>query len=149
MEEQGIDFALGENPEEGPPRFAELAYQRQMLLSRRVAQRHRIVGVEPSIADRDVLPSHRFEDRLERAPEMRHLDPALERHQRAQMERAERAFGRQVGKVRRSVNHLAPHAPVVAGRMAAQVAEISAADLAQQVEVHDHAARCASPRIRI
>lgn len=96
-----------------------------------------------------MLPSDRFQDRIERTPEMRHLDPALERHERAQMERAERAFGRQVGKVRRTVNHLTPHAPAVARRMAAQVAEVRAADFAQEVEVHDHAARFAWPRVMI
>src|SRR5581483_10439699 len=135
VEEQGVNIALGEDFKKGAPVVAELVNDRVMLAAG--DQAYRLALLEPAVADRDMLPPNRAQKVGVRRPKDRDLGGALQGDERAQARGFDRGFVRQFGKMRRAIDPRAPHAAAVGGRMAAEIAEIAAAEAAQQVEIDD------------
>src|SRR5690348_9140227 len=89
MKQQGINVGLREQSEKFAPVGAQGRHQEQMPLRGVALQRDRAL-LEPDIAHRNVFPSRGPDQRVVRPPQVRHLDAALKRDDRAQLELFER-----------------------------------------------------------
>ena len=112
MKQQWVDVALGQDIEERAPVCAEVVKDRVMLAAGN--QANRLALAKPSIADRDMLPSHLAQHVGVRRAEDRNLGAALERDDGAKPGRPYRTFLGNLGQMRRAEDHVAPDALALA-----------------------------------
>ena len=103
-------------------------------------QANRLALAKPSVADRDMLPSHLAQHVGVRRAEDRNLGAALQRDHGPKTRRPYRTLLGNFGQVRGAEDQVVADALALGGGMAAEVAKVAAAIATQQAEVDDDSA---------